>query len=124
MKLPTEVRESLVIAIDDFLEMVNDDPDASTLAQAVCRCFEQAAEDADYDTDDITGEIEEGAELEEPLLETLEYEFTKNDELELTGEDVVAAVEKTIGISWANDGMDEDDLESMDGYPEDDEEDA
>lgn len=118
MKLPFELRESLVIAVDDYLETVNDDPDASTLADALVRCLDQAAEDADYDTDDIIGEIEEEAELEEPLQDTLEYEFTKNDEIELTGEDVVAVVERLIGILWHREGMDEDD--PMESYGEDD----
>lgn len=118
MKLPFELRESLVIAVDDYLETVNDDPDASTLADALVRCLDQAAEDADYDTDDIIGEIEEEAELEEPLQDTLEYEFTKNDEIELTGEDVVAVVERLIGILWHREGMDEDD--PMESYGDDD----
>lgn len=118
MKLPFELRESLVIAVDDYLETVNDDPDASTLADALVRCLEQAAEDADYDTDDVIGEIEEEAELEEPLQDTLEYEFTKNDEIELTGEDVVVVVERLIGILWHRDGMDEDD--PMESYADDD----
>ncbi|MED5371111.1 MAG: hypothetical protein VX899_08870 [Myxococcota bacterium] len=112
MKLPSELRESLVIAVDDYLETVNDDPDASTLAAALMDLLEQAAEDADYDTEDIATEIEEEAELEEPLQDVLEYEFTKNDEIELTGEDVVNVVEKLIGILWHSDGMDEDPLDS------------
>jgi len=123
MKLPLELRESLVIAIDDYFETENDDPDATTLANAVIRLIEHAAEDADYeDSDDLITDIETAAELEEGMLDALEFEFAKNDELELTGEDIAVAVEKVLGLTWTDDGMDEDDLDGLDGY-EDDEDD-
>lgn len=121
MKLPLELRESLVIAVDDYFETENDDPDAATLATAIVRLIEQAAEDADYEeSDDLLTEIETEAELEESMIDTLEFEFAKNDELELTGEDVVLAVEKVLGLSWTDDGMDEDDLDALDSYDDDD----
>ena len=121
MKLPTEVRESLVIAIDDYLEMENDDPNAATLANAMVKLIEQAAEDADFEeSEDILGDIEEEAELEEGIIDVLEYEFAKNDEMELTGEDVTRVVEKVLGLQWSDDGMDEDDLDSYEDMDEDD----
>jgi hypothetical protein len=117
MKLPTELRESLVIALDDYLEMENDDPNAATLANALLRLLLQAAEDADYEeSEDLLSEIEEEAELEEPLVGVLEYEFAKNDEMELTGEDVTRVVERVLGLKWSDDGMDEG---ALDSYEED-----
>ena len=124
MKLPLELRESLVVAVDDYFETENDDPDAATLANALLRLIEQAAEDADYeDSDDLLTDIQTEAELEEGILDTLEFEFTKNDELELTGEDVVVAVERVLGLTWTDDGMDEDDLDSMEQYDDDEDDD-
>lgn len=121
MKLPTDLRESLVVALDDYLEMDNDDPDAATLANALLKLIELAAEDADYEeSEDLLSDIEEEAELEEPLVDVLEYEFAKNDEMELTGEDVTRVVEKVLGLEWVDDGMDEDALDSYDDPDEDD----
>ncbi|MCP4805636.1 MAG: hypothetical protein GY913_10810 [Proteobacteria bacterium] len=119
MKLPQEIRESLVIAIDDYFETENDDPDAASLAEACLRLIEVAAEDADFETDDLVVDIETDAELEEGLHDALEFEFAKNDELELTGEDVVVAIEKVGGLTWTDDGMEEE-LDSLDGYPDED----
>lgn len=118
MKLPAEFRESLVIVVDDYFEMENDDPDASTLADAMLRALEQAAEDSDFESDDILAEIEEAAELEEPMLEVMEYEFTRNEELELTGEDVVQVIETLLHLEWTGgqDELDEDELESFEGF--------
>ena len=123
MKLPLELRESLVVAVDDYFETENDDPDAATLANALLRLIDQAAEDADYEeSEDLLSDIQTDAELEEGILDTLEFEFTKNDELELTGEDVVVAVERVLGLTWTDDGMDEDDLDSMKQYDDEDDE--
>lgn len=121
MKLPQEIRESLVIAIDDYFETENDDPDAASLAEACLRLLDQAAEDADYEeSEDLVTDIENAAELEDGLHDALEFEFAKNDELELTGEDVVQVIERVAGLEWTDDGMDEDDLDSLDGYPDED----
>ena len=120
MKLPTEFREFLVIALDDYLEMENDDPNAVTLAATLVRLLGQAAEDSDFEeADNILADIEEEAELEEPLIGVLEYEFAKNDEMELTGEDITRVVERVLGLKWSDDGMDE---ASLDTYEEEDEE--
>lgn len=122
MKLPQEIRESLVIAIDDYFETENDDPDAVSLAEACCRLIQVASEDADYEeVDDLVSALEAAAELEEGLHESLEFEFAKNDELELTGEDVVQVIVRVAGIVWTDDGIAEDELDSMDSYPDDEE---
>ena len=115
MRFPNELREALVISVDDYFEMENDDPDATTLAGAFIDILSRAAEDIDFEEDDLVGTIEDQAELEEPLAHVLEEEFSKNDELELTGEDVVAVVEKLLGIEWTDSG-----LEGEMDYDEDD----
>lgn len=105
MRFPNELRESLVLSVDDYFEMENDDPDATTLAGAFIEMLVRAAEDIDFEEDDLVATIEDQAELEEPLTQVLEEEFSKNDELELTGEDVVVVVEKLLGIEWTDAGL-------------------
>ena len=123
MRFPHELRESLVLSVDDFFEMDNDDPDATTLASAIIQMLLAAAEDIDMEEDDLVGLIEDECELEDPLQQVLEEEFSKNDELELTGEDVVTLVEKLLGIEWTEAGL-EGGYEDEDSYDEEEEDDS
>jgi len=117
MKLPNAVRECLIIAIDDYLEDDNDQPDARDLAEAVVRCLVSSAEDCDIeDSDEIIEQIEEANEMEESLTDTLEESFAKNGELELTGEDIVMHSEKTLELSWTDEDM-LDDMDDLDELP-------
>ncbi len=115
MRFPYELRESLVISIDDFFETENDDPDATTLASVFITAIQNSGEDVDMDEEDLVSLIEDNAELDEPLQHILEEEFSKNDELELTGDDVVSFVEKLLHIEWTDSG-----LEGEMEYEEDD----
>ena len=117
MKLPFALREGLIIAIDEYLEDDNDQPDARDLAEAVVRALVSSAEDCDIeDADEIIQQIEEAAELEESVTETLEDSFSKSGDLELTGEDVVIHSEKTLELSWTDEDL-LDDMDDMDELP-------
>ncbi len=112
MKLPKVVREKLVMSIDEYLETVNEDPDAGSLAEYVIESLSSAAEEAGVeDAEDLVINIEEEAALDESLLETLEYEFSNNDEIGLTGEEIVSLIEKVVGIDWEDQEADSYDLD-------------
>ena len=122
MRFPYELRESLVISIDDFFETENDDPDATTLASVFITAIQNSGEEVDIEEEDLVSLIEDNAELDEPLQNILEEEFSKNDELELTGDDVVAFVEKLLHIEWTDSGLEgEMEYEEDDYVYEDDE---
>lgn len=111
MKLPFAVREGMIISVDDYLEVDNDQPDARDLAEAVVRCLVAAAEECDVDdADELVSNLEEACELEDSLADTLENSFSKNADLELTGEDIVLHLERELEISW----VDEDLLDYLD----------
>ena len=122
MKLPSEIRESLVMALDEWFETENDDPDAEELSGTFVKLLEVSAEDAEFEeVDELIGNIEEEAELDDPLYNVLSYEFGKNDDLELSGEEVVAFVEKLGFLEWDKDedmldDIDDLDLEDPEGY--------
>ena len=117
MNLPFAVREGLIIAIDEYLEDDNDQPDARDLAEALVRSLVSAAEECDIDdADEIIQQIEEAAEMEENLTDTLEDSFSKNAELELTGEDIVLHSEKTLELSWTDEDL-LDDMDDLDALP-------
>jgi len=122
VRFPYELRESLVISIDDFFETENDDPDATTLASVFITAIQNSGEEVDIEEEDLVSLIEDNAELDEPLQNILEEEFSKNDELELTGDDVVAFVEKLLHIEWTDSGLEgEMEYEEDDYVYEDDE---
>ena len=113
MQLPTEVRESLVVLLDEYFEDVDDSPDATDLAGFVVRALESSAEEAGVDdAENVVSLIEEEAEMEEPMALVLTEEFANNDELDLTGEDVVAFVIHICGITWDE----EDELDEFDEF--------
>ncbi len=108
MELPNAVREKLVMSIDEYLETVNEDPDAGSLAEYVISTITNHAEEAGVeDAEDLIMNIEEEAALDESLLDTLEYEFSNNDEIGLTGEEIVSLIEKVCGIDWEDGEEDE-----------------
>ena len=101
MDLPNAVREKLVMSVDEYLETVNDDPDAGSLAEYIISTISNHAEEAGVeDAEDLIINIEEEAALDESLVETLEYEFSNNDEIGLTGEEIVSLLEKVCGLEW------------------------
>lgn len=113
MQLPTEVRESLVVLLDEYFEDVDDSPDATDLAGFVVRALESSAEEAGVDdAENIISLIEEEAEMEEPLALILTEEFANNDELDLSGEDVVAFIVQICDLKWDE----EDELDEFDEF--------
>lgn len=124
MKLPYEIRESLVLSLDEWLENVNDDPGPEDLAGYVVEALETAAEETELEElEDIVSMLEEDLELDEPLVDHLEYEFGRNDDLELSGDEVVAYVEKVLRLKWSKTADLMDELEEFDALDDDDEED-
>jgi len=115
MQLPTEVRESLIVMLDEYFENENDSPDVSELANFIVRSLETIAEEAGVDdAEEILTLIEEEVEMEEPLTITLEEELGRNDDLELTGEDVVAFLATVCSLSWDE----EEEFEDLDDFDE------
>jgi len=110
MKLPEQVRDTIILSLDEYLETINDQPDATELAEQTVQAIQNGAEEAGFeDFEEVILQIEEEMELEESLLETLEYEFQKADDLELSGEDLIGLIDRVCGLSWE----DEDDFEDI-----------
>ena len=122
MKLPYEIRESLVLSLDDWLENVNDDPGPEDLAAMVVESLETAAEEAELeDMEDIVAALAESLELDDTLVDHLEFEFGRNEDLELSGDEVVAFVEKVLRLKWTKTADLIDDLEDFDALEDEDE---
>ncbi len=124
MTLPTEVRETLIVMLDEYLEEVNDEPDGTDLATIFVKYLITAAEEAGVeDAEEIDVTIEEECELEEPLHNQLELEFSNSDEFDLVGEEILDFAAKLCQITW--EGEDEEldalgeNLEMVEGYEDD-----
>jgi hypothetical protein len=110
MKLPEQIRDTIILSLDEYLETVNDQPDAAELAEQTVEAISSGAEDVGLeDSDEIVLKIEEEMDLEESLVETLEFEFQKADDLELSGEDLIGLIDRVCGLVWD----DEDDFEDI-----------
>jgi len=110
MKLPAQVRDTIILSLDEYLETINDQPEPDQLAEQTVAAIAQGAEEADIeDYEEVILAIEEEQEMEESLVETLEYEFSKADDLELSGEDLIALIDRVCGLEWD----DEDDFEDI-----------
>lgn len=110
MKLPEQVRDTIILSLDEYLETINDQPDATELAEQTVQAIQNGAEEAGFeDFEEVILQIEDEMELEESLAETLEYEFQKADDLELSGEDLIGLIDRVCGLEWE----DEDDFEDI-----------
>ena len=110
MKLPEQVRDIIILSLDEYLETINDQPEPDQLAEQTVAAIAVGAEEADVeDYEELILAIEEEQEMEESLVETLEYEFSKADDLELSGEDLIGLIDRVCGLEWD----DEDDFEDI-----------
>lgn len=115
MKLPEQVRDTIILSLDEYLETINDQPDAAELAEQTVQAISSGAEESGLeDYEEVVLQIEEEMEMEESLVETLEYEFQKADDLELSGEDLISLIDRVCGLSW-EDEDDFEDIEALEG---------
>tara|TARA_B110000037_G_C17082422_1_gene490534 strand:+ start:1170 stop:1523 length:354 start_codon:yes stop_codon:yes gene_type:complete len=104
MEMPEQVRDSVILMLDEYLETENDQPDAVNLAEQVIAAIEAAAEGAGMeDPEEVVARIEDEQSYEDSLIEALEVEFENTDDMELTGEEIMAYVERVCGIEWLSD---------------------
>ena len=109
MQLPGSLRVELLDEIDQFLQAASAGPEA--LTQCVLDLLETFGDEQGID--DICSSLEDSGGLEAPLQESLENEFTTNENFHETGEDAISVIEQLCGIDWIDDA-DFDDLEELD----------
>lgn len=112
MQLPSSVRDSLVEALDEYLE--GNAPDSEAVATFTIELLEQHGDELGID--DIVLALEESGALEESLHTTIDVEISSNDEFQCTGEELVSLVERACEVEWDDDatGSDDDDFDDDD----------
>ena len=122
MQLPSDMRDTLVEQLDEYLDAHASSPDAEAVASYVVELIGTVAEELKLDdADEIILKLESSGELEAGLSEVLEEEFESNDEFEFTGEEVVSLLEKLCDLEWAagdDDDVDDDDDDTDDFFEE------
>lgn len=108
MQLDSEFRETLVDELETMLEAYGDTPDHEAIANFIIEHLELYADE--YGVDDIVVALEADGALDAPLRDVLEDELSSNDELEITGEEVVSLLERLCSIEWSDD-VDNDDVD-------------
>jgi hypothetical protein len=104
MEMPEQVRDSAILMLDEYLETENDQPEAVDLAEQVIAAIEAAAEEAGMeDPEEVVARIEDEQSYEDSLVEALEVEFENTEDMELSGEEIMAYVERVCGIEWLTD---------------------
>ena len=69
MKLPSQVRDTIILSLDEYLETINDQPDAAELAEQTVSLDAKSAEEADVDEyEEVLRQIEEEQEMERVSL--------------------------------------------------------
>ena len=118
MQLPFSMRDSIVEDLDEYLDAISSTPDSEQVVAYVLEILETYGEDEGID--DIVGTLEEEAQLDGTLSESLEEEMSSNDEFEYTGEEIVSLLERLCGLEWE---ADEDDDRKADDDDDDDDDD-
>lgn len=119
ISLPHDMRDSLVEHLDEWFEAQSGAPDAEAVAAYVIELLGTAADELKVDdADEIVLKLETSGELDASLQELLEEELESNEELELTGEEIVSMIEKVCDIEWTS--KDDEDEDYEDDEDEDD----
>ena len=104
MEMPEQVRDAVIMMLDEYLETENDQPDAADLAEQVIAAMQTAVEDAGMDDpEEVVARIEDEQAYEDSLVDALEEEFSNSEDIELSGEELISYVERVCGIEWLSD---------------------
>ena len=101
MILPLSLRDNLITDTQNFIEAMGDHTDAESIAGFVIEQLEMYGEEAVLD--DIIAGLEDQSDIDGALSEFLEDEISSNQELFLTGEEIITLIERVTLIEWVKD---------------------
>ena len=109
VELPYSLRVLLVEAINEYCERMDPGTDSDVTAEAVVEQLETVAEEiSSVDAEDIIPSLEATMENGHSLVIALSDHLEATDQSELSGEELMALVEKFCEIEWTDaDGEEE-----------------
>jgi hypothetical protein len=115
IQLPSEMRETLIEQLDEYIDSLSDSPDPEAVASEVVNIIETVAEEYKLEeADDIIVKMENSGELEASLVEVLEENFESDEEFDRSGLDLVRMLERLCDIEWTSQDEDEEDEDDDD----------
>ena len=109
VELPYSLRVLLVEAINEYCERMDPGTDSDVIAEAVVEQLETVAEEiSSVDAEDIIPSLEATMENGHSLVIALSDHLEATDQSELSGEELMALVEKFCEIEWTNADGEED----------------
>jgi hypothetical protein len=119
IQLPSEMRETLIEQLDEYIDSLSDSPDPEAVASEVVNIIETVAEEYKLEeADDIIVKMENSGELEASLVEVLEENFESDEEFDRSGLDLVRMLERLCDIEWTSQDEDEEDEDDDDDDPD------
>ncbi|MBN1337017.1 MAG: hypothetical protein JXB39_13750 [Deltaproteobacteria bacterium] len=101
--LPQEMRDLLVEQLDEYIEGAAGSLEPESLAQEIVDRIQGVGEDCEVEAvEDIVAALETSGDLDASLMELLTEQLEQEDLEDLTGEDLVAMVEKVCEIEWSD----------------------
>jgi len=108
VELPKGLRTTLVQALDEYFEDLDDTSDRAAVTEFIIESIELAAEETDSVDGDILGQLQESTESDVSLVEQIEESLNKLNEF--TGEEIVELLEQLCEIEWLGSDDDGDEL--------------
>ena len=109
IELSQALRDSLVEALEEFIDQQDGNLDSESIAQFMVDTLEElAAKVEDIPPEDLIAQFESTGQLDASLYEVLEDTLASSRETEFTSDQLVLILEKLCEIDWvANDDADD-----------------
>jgi hypothetical protein len=116
IELPQEYQDLLAEQLDEYLATLSGSTETPAIVQDMLALLQAAADECEIEipNGDLVAWFESDSDLEESLLDLLVEELEGEDLDDLTGEDIIALVEKHVEIEWIDEDEDSYGVEELD----------
>jgi hypothetical protein len=116
IELPQEYQDLLAEQLDEYLATLSGSSETPAIVQDMLAILQAAADECELDVPngDLVAWFEADSDLEESLLDLLIEELEGEDLDDLTGEDIIALVEKFVDIEWVDEDEESYGVEELD----------
>lgn len=116
IELPQEYQDLLAEQLDEYLATIASSAETGAIVHDMLALLQAAADECEIEIPggDIVAWFEADSELEESLHDLLAEELEDEDLEDMTGEDVIALMEKFVEIEWVDEDEESYGVEELD----------
>ena len=116
IELPQEYQDLLSEQLDEYLATLSGSAETPAIVQDILAILQAAADECEIvvPNNDLVAWFESDSDLEESLLDLLVEEIEGEDLDDMTGEDIIALVEKFVEIEWIDEDEESYGVEELD----------